>query len=136
MHIHPAGMDAPHFVLLLAAGGHGGAGVVLLQAYIANSEPVGAQGPQQLVAVVLQCLQPGARRGAHGEQAAVQPQRATVGRQLGAGNARPGLPQGCQVSASLPALLQLPQAAGQGTGRRPGRWHQQAQIAELASLLP
>ena len=92
MHIHPAGMDAPHFFLLLAAGGYGGAGVVLLQAYVAHGEAVGAQGPEQLVAVVLERLQPGARGGAHGEQAAVQPQGPAVGCQLGAGDAGPGLP--------------------------------------------
>jgi hypothetical protein len=35
-------MDAPHLFLLLAAGGYGGAGVVLLQAYVAHGEAVGA----------------------------------------------------------------------------------------------
>jgi hypothetical protein len=35
-------MDAPYLFLLLAAGGYGGAGVVLLQAYVAHGEAVGA----------------------------------------------------------------------------------------------
>jgi hypothetical protein len=35
-------MDAPHLLLLLAAWGYGGAGVVLLQAYVADGEAIGA----------------------------------------------------------------------------------------------
>jgi hypothetical protein len=33
-------MDAPHFFLLLVAGGYGGAGVVLLKSYVAHGEAV------------------------------------------------------------------------------------------------
>ena len=40
------------------------------------------------------------------------------------------------MSALLPALLQFPQAAGQGAGGLPGWRHQQAQIAEVIESWP
>jgi phage shock protein A len=135
MDIHPAGVGCPHIRFLEAAWRGGFAWVVLFQAQIAHAEAMGAQGPQQLVPVVLQGLEPGAGRCPHGEQAAVQPQGPAVGGELGAGDAGPGLPEGCQVSALLPALLQLPQAAGQFAGRGARRRHQQAEVADLAGLL-
>ena len=120
---------------LLTARWGDGARVVLLQAEVAHRKAVGAQGPQQLVAVVLKGLQPGAGGGPHREQAAVEAQGAAVGGQLGAGDAGPGLPEGRQMPPLLPPLLEVLQAAGQAASGRPWRGHQQRQVADLAGLL-
>ena len=73
MHIHPAGVDSPGLGLGLAPRGGLGAAVMLLDLQIPQAESGCPQGTNQLVAVVLQGLQPGAGGGSHGEQASLQP---------------------------------------------------------------
>lgn len=113
MHIHPTGMAAPHLRLLQASRPRLATGMMLLHPYLAQLKTGGPQGPQQLMAVVLQGLQPGPRLGPHREPARLQPQRLAMGGQLGAGQPRPGPPQGRQVAVALPPLLELLQTAGQ-----------------------
>ena len=56
--------------------------MVLLHPDLAQLKTSGPQGPQQLMAVVLQGLQPGPRLGPHREPARLQPQRLAMGGQL------------------------------------------------------
>jgi hypothetical protein len=73
MHISPAGVTVPDLGLRFAVWSSGRRGVVLFDPQIAQVEPRGPHGGQQLVAVVLQGLQPGARRCANSEHASLQP---------------------------------------------------------------
>jgi hypothetical protein len=63
--IHAAGMAAPDLLLHQACRPGLGAGMVLLHPHLAQLKAGGPQGPQQLMAVVLQGLQPGPRLGPH-----------------------------------------------------------------------
>jgi phage shock protein A len=86
--------------------------MVLLDAQIPQVKPLGPQGRQQLVAVVLQGLQPGPRRRPHAQHPRLQAQRPAVGRQLGARQPRPGLPERRQVGlprrrTMMPTLASL-----------------------------
>lgn len=134
VHIDAAGMERPDFGFQAAAGGRDRRGVVLLHAQITHRETSSAQGPEQLVAVVLERLQPGARRRSHREQASLQLQGAAVAGQLRPGDARPGLPEGRQVAVPAPLLLQGLQAAGHSAGGGLGRGQQHRQVADAAGL--
>jgi len=87
--------------------------MVLADAQITDRETGSAQGTEQLMAVVLKRLQPGAWSGADAEQAAAQIEGAAVGSQLGPGQARPRLPEGGHRILSLPGLLQILEAGGE-----------------------
>jgi len=125
MHIHTTGMALPGCRDGRAIRRHRPRGNSALNAQIAQRKPRSAQGRQQLVAVVLQRLQPGTRISPHGQAPALQPQRAAMLRQLRAGDARPRLPERCQMATAAPALLQGHQAITQRFSR--GRWRRQQQ---------
>ena len=110
MHIDAAGMKRPDLGFQAAAGGRDSRGVVLLHPQITHRETSAAQGAEQLVAVVLERLQPGARRRSHREQASQQLQGAAVAGQLRPGDARPGLPEAGQLTLALPVAAQALQA--------------------------
>lgn len=110
--------------------------MVLLDAQIANCKTRHAQGGQQLVTVVLQSLQPGARSSPHGESGTLQPQRPTVGCQLGPSQAGPALPQGCEVALTLPLLLEALQTLLHGNGRGRGCRQQHRARAEASNGQP
>ena len=84
--------------------------MVLAETQIPNVEARASQGPQQLVAVVLQGLEPGPGSCPHGEHPALQVQWTAVGGQLAAGDARPGLPEAGQLPLTLPVAAQALQA--------------------------
>lgn len=136
MDVAAAGMDGPHLRFAAATRRDGGTGMVLLHPHIANGVAGTPQGSQQLMAVVLQGLQPGARGGAHGEQAALKLQGPAMGGQQRASDAGPLPPQRSQVPVAAPVLLERLQAAGQADGRGPGRRHQQGKIPHAAGLDP
>jgi hypothetical protein len=121
MDIDAAGVASPAGGRIGGAGCRRGAGVVLLNANFPDAKAGGPQGSQQLMAVVLQGLQPGARRRSDAEHPTAQLQRAAMGRQLGAGEGGPGLPEGGLVTLLLPVLAQFLEAAGQRLGRLSGR---------------
>lgn len=106
MHVDATGMALPGRRDGRAIGRHWALWGSALNAQIAQLKPRSAQGRQQLVAVVLQRLQPGPRISPHGEAAALQPQGPAMLSQLRAGDARPRLPERCQMAAAAPALLQ------------------------------
>ena len=135
MHIDAAGVMGPDLGFFQAASGGHRAPVVLLNAQIPQLEAGGPEGPEELVAVVLQGLQPRSGSGPHGEQPPLETQGAAMGRQLGAGNLGPRLPQGRQVSALLPLLFQPLEATGQAARAGPWRGHQQREVADLAGVL-
>ena len=80
--------------------------MVLAEAQIPNTEAGAPQGPQQLVAVVLQGLEPGTRGRPHREHTALQVQGTAMRGQLTAGDARPGLPEAGQLPFALPVAAQ------------------------------
>lgn len=112
-------MDGPDVRFALATRRAGGAGVVLLHPHIPHHEASRPQRTQQLVAVVLQRLQPRPRRRTHGQQA-LQLQGTAMGSQLGAGDPGPFTPQPRQVAVAAPVLLEMIETTRQGAGRRPG----------------
>lgn len=135
MHIDAARVMGPDLGFFQSPSGGHWPPVVLLNAQIPQLEAGGPERPQELVAVVLQGLQPGPWSSPHGEQPALETQGAAMGRQLGAGDLGPGLPEGRQVSALLPLLFQPLEATGQAAGTGPGRGHQQRKVADLAGVL-
>jgi len=104
MDVESTGMGGPYGGFLLHRRGLNGAAVVLLHDDLPHLEARSAQGPQQHVAVVLQGLEPGARSRPHREPPCPQGKGAAVGSQLGAGQARPGQPEGGQMALPLPGL--------------------------------
>ncbi len=91
--------------------------MVLLHPQVPHRKPRTPQGCQQLVAVILQGEQPWAGRRANGEQGTLHPQRSAVGSELGAGQARPALPESCQMPLLPPLGLQSLQALIHRRGR-------------------
>jgi len=106
MHIDPAGVAGPHFGLDLRSGGRGGVAIVLAEAQIPHAEARTPEGPQQLMAVVLQGLEPGPWDRPHREHTALQVERTAVGGQLAADDTRPGLPKAGQLPLALPVAAQ------------------------------
>jgi len=84
--------------------------IVLAKAQIPHIEPRTPQGPQQLMAVVLQGLEPGPWDRPYREHTALQVERTAVGGQLAAGDARPGLPEAGQLPLALPMAAEVLQA--------------------------
>ena len=117
MDIDTAGMALPGLSRRLAVSRHKGLGQGSLDTQIAQRKAACPQSGQQLVAVVLQGLQPGAGRGPNAEHSTLEPQRTAMGGELGPGDARPGLPQGCQMPPLAPAALQSIEAIAEGGGR-------------------
>ncbi len=109
---------------------------MLAHAQIADLKACAPQRPHQLVAVVLERLQPRPRSCPHREQPGMEVQRPAVGSQLGAGDAGPGLPERRQGSFLLPVRFECLQALAQGTGRRPRRGQQKRQGADPPALGP
>lgn len=125
MNIHPAGMDSPGFGFGFAPWGGLAAGVMLLDLQIPQAEACGSEGTHQLVAVVLQGLQPGTRCCPHGEQASLEPERAAVGGELGTGDFGPGLPERRQMATLMPVFFQRLETAPQTARPWPRGRHQQ-----------
>ncbi len=132
MHVHPTGMEGPGACRLLSGQLRLDGWMVLGDAHLPHGKAGGPQAAEQLVAVVLQGLEPGAGGGSHREHAALQAQGAAVGGQLGTGQGRPALPQGPQVALALPLLLQRVEALGQGRGRRVSGRHHHRDAADAA----
>ena len=123
--IDPARVGRPDRRFTEGAGGLAGGGIVQLDGEIAHAETGSPQGPEQLVPVVTQGLEPLGMAGTNRQSPGTQAQGPAVGGQLGTGDLGPGLPKGSQVAGRAPLALQLGQATGQGAGGGRRGWHQQ-----------
>lgn len=77
---------------------------MLAEAQLPHAETRSPQGPQQLVAVVLQGLEPGSRGRSNGQHTALEVQGAAMGGQLLPYDAGPGLPEPSELAFPFPSV--------------------------------
>jgi hypothetical protein len=129
MHINAAWVPCPDIGLRLPPRRGEGLNVVLLHPHLPHGKPRSSEGPQQLMAGVEQSLQPGTRSCPNGEHTSLQREGTAMGRQLGASQSGPGLPEGGQMALPLPVQLEGVQTSPQALCRSRGSGHQEGDIA-------